>query len=629
MELPLEAANKSEIQYLKSVGILGKRAPSCSLLYAKDLLRLLYCFDKRKYAEELKRALGDETNFSTEDDPSLLIPRIQMRGQRFAPAPVALVAFPKAPLVAEDFPLRTGAPAISKDMARAMARSLRAGGAMPKRLAEAHAEQLQREAAAAAAAALLPRPVEPAPVSKRAGGGKRKAKEVSDSSAGMDALLSVLGNAKRAPARRIPLSSSASLPGDHELEDMDEEDEEGQQQQEQDDAAGEYGEEGEYDAYGEAQDERKAGGSYNKRAKLDHHPHHAAVPALAAAAAAAAAFKQSPLHALPAAVVAAAEFAVPAMPRPRGLPIQQQPLQQQQQPMHASLSALVLPMSPSPSSLSRSLAASPSASGALPGVQLRHPLLSPLLTGGMSSPLAATAGGSGGAHSARSSPSPPATPVDLIASLRAHLGASPQAAAEARRMASLFASKAREEAAAAAATAALAAGALAVASAAVTPAVKGVVGAAPELSPVGVMNLSRSSSQQRQSTSAADSDSSASASPAPPSGGGRSIIQTQPALPQSHHAHLRDISISSNGSGGLVGSMGSGSYLAAVPATPFSALLESSIAGAGAADLLMTATPASATAAAHGARGNGTADTPGGAFTFDATDMMAMQDGVF
>jgi hypothetical protein len=196
-------------------------------------------------------------------------------------------------------------------------------------------------------------------------------------------------------------------------------------------------------------------------------------------------------------------------------------------------------------------------------------------------------------------------------------------------MASLFASKAREEAAAAAATAALAAGTPAVASATVTPAVKGVVAAAPELSPVGVMNLSRSSSEQRQSTSAADSDSSASASPAPPNGGGRSIIQPQPALPQSHHAHLRDISISSNGSGGLVGSMGAGSYLAAVPATPFSALLESSIAGAGAADLLMAATPSSATAAAHGARGNGTADTPGAAFTFDATDMMAMQEGVF
>lgn len=57
MKLSMEAANKSEIQFLKSCGALGSRAPSCSLLSHDDMLELLESFGKRAAAARLRVAL--------------------------------------------------------------------------------------------------------------------------------------------------------------------------------------------------------------------------------------------------------------------------------------------------------------------------------------------------------------------------------------------------------------------------------------------------------------------------------------------------------------------------------------------------------------------------------------------
>ncbi len=53
MALKSERANKDEIAILKSSGILGKRAPSCSLLSAEDTIRLLIAFGKDDIARDL------------------------------------------------------------------------------------------------------------------------------------------------------------------------------------------------------------------------------------------------------------------------------------------------------------------------------------------------------------------------------------------------------------------------------------------------------------------------------------------------------------------------------------------------------------------------------------------------
>lgn len=58
MKLRMEPANKQEIQFLKSQGALGKRAPSCSLLTRDDMIRLLESFGKRAIAERLRVALA-------------------------------------------------------------------------------------------------------------------------------------------------------------------------------------------------------------------------------------------------------------------------------------------------------------------------------------------------------------------------------------------------------------------------------------------------------------------------------------------------------------------------------------------------------------------------------------------
>lgn len=64
MSLKSERATKLEIRQLKAQGILGKRAPSCSLLCADDMLRLLEAFGKHSHARELRVALKKENNFS-------------------------------------------------------------------------------------------------------------------------------------------------------------------------------------------------------------------------------------------------------------------------------------------------------------------------------------------------------------------------------------------------------------------------------------------------------------------------------------------------------------------------------------------------------------------------------------
>jgi len=60
LNLRSERANKHEIRLLKSQGIIGKRAPSCSLLNAEDMMTLLTYFDKEDAAEELRKAMQRE-----------------------------------------------------------------------------------------------------------------------------------------------------------------------------------------------------------------------------------------------------------------------------------------------------------------------------------------------------------------------------------------------------------------------------------------------------------------------------------------------------------------------------------------------------------------------------------------
>jgi len=57
MNLKSERASKAEIRQLKGHGILGKRAPSCSLLCAEDMCRLLEAFGKDACVRDLRSAL--------------------------------------------------------------------------------------------------------------------------------------------------------------------------------------------------------------------------------------------------------------------------------------------------------------------------------------------------------------------------------------------------------------------------------------------------------------------------------------------------------------------------------------------------------------------------------------------
>ena len=60
MQLRTENASKEEIQQLKAAGVLGKRAPSGSLIGAADLLRLLEYFSKRDVADAFRAAMRQQ-----------------------------------------------------------------------------------------------------------------------------------------------------------------------------------------------------------------------------------------------------------------------------------------------------------------------------------------------------------------------------------------------------------------------------------------------------------------------------------------------------------------------------------------------------------------------------------------
>lgn len=62
MNLTLEAASKHEIQFLKHIGVLGKRAPSCSLLDGYDMALLLDAFGRTYASSELRNVVNSITN---------------------------------------------------------------------------------------------------------------------------------------------------------------------------------------------------------------------------------------------------------------------------------------------------------------------------------------------------------------------------------------------------------------------------------------------------------------------------------------------------------------------------------------------------------------------------------------
>jgi len=68
MNLKSERASKAEIRQLKGHGILGKRAPSCSLLCAEDMCRLLEAFGKEDCVRDIRLALSRDRK--TEDTES-------------------------------------------------------------------------------------------------------------------------------------------------------------------------------------------------------------------------------------------------------------------------------------------------------------------------------------------------------------------------------------------------------------------------------------------------------------------------------------------------------------------------------------------------------------------------------
>lgn len=57
MKLAMVSGTREEIVYLKQKGALGKRAPSCSLLSAPDMMRLLRAFKQDHIAEQLGRSV--------------------------------------------------------------------------------------------------------------------------------------------------------------------------------------------------------------------------------------------------------------------------------------------------------------------------------------------------------------------------------------------------------------------------------------------------------------------------------------------------------------------------------------------------------------------------------------------
>lgn len=151
LQLHLEPANKSEIQYLKSVDILGKRAPSCSLLNVRDLLKLLYCFDKKRHAEDLKHALKDEERLTPDDPSAVLLTRINTKQ---APKPIVLRAAPKTPIPADAFSVRAIEITLPKGAAANLlkrARAANGGAAISDRKRKTASVDAARGASGAAA----------------------------------------------------------------------------------------------------------------------------------------------------------------------------------------------------------------------------------------------------------------------------------------------------------------------------------------------------------------------------------------------------------------------------------------------------------------------------------------------
>jgi len=68
MKLKSERATKAEIRQLKGHGILGKRAPSCSLLCAEDMIKLLGAFAKDSCVRDLQAALAKDRENCLEDN---------------------------------------------------------------------------------------------------------------------------------------------------------------------------------------------------------------------------------------------------------------------------------------------------------------------------------------------------------------------------------------------------------------------------------------------------------------------------------------------------------------------------------------------------------------------------------
>jgi len=75
MILKSERATKAEIRLLKGHGILGKRAPSCSLLCAEDMIKLLEAFGKDDLVRDLRMALAKDKKLSPQAPKSSEEPR--------------------------------------------------------------------------------------------------------------------------------------------------------------------------------------------------------------------------------------------------------------------------------------------------------------------------------------------------------------------------------------------------------------------------------------------------------------------------------------------------------------------------------------------------------------------------
>lgn len=80
MNLKLEHGTKEEIQVLKQIGVLGRRAPSCSLLCGSDMALMLEAFGRKQTANELRIAL-ESTDAIKPFDPTKVVRDDEMEAQ--------------------------------------------------------------------------------------------------------------------------------------------------------------------------------------------------------------------------------------------------------------------------------------------------------------------------------------------------------------------------------------------------------------------------------------------------------------------------------------------------------------------------------------------------------------------